>query len=137
MKTSARNELNGKITEIKNGAVMSEVVVKVNDKVEILSTITHQSTKNLDVKTGDNVTLLIKSSLVILSKEKLQATARNNIPATVKEVQKGAINGEVKLALDDTTLYSVVTNEAIDDLDIKVGDTVYAIFKASSVIFVK
>ena len=34
----------------------------------------------------------------------------------------------------DKTLASVVTNEAIDDLGLKEGDSVYAIFKASNVI---
>ena len=41
---------------------------------------------------------------------------------------------EEKMNIGDKTLASVVTNEAIDDLELKEGDNVYAIFKASNVI---
>lgn len=136
MLTSARNELSGNIIEIKSGGVMSEVVVKVSDEVMISANITNDSKENLGLKIGEEVVLLIKSSFVILSKEKLRATARNNIKATVSEVIKGAVNGEVKLSLGDKTLCSIITNDAIEDLGLQKGDTVHAMFKASSVILV-
>lgn len=136
MKTSARNELNGMIVEIKSGGVMSEVVVKVSDEVMISANITNDSKESLALKIGEEVLLLVKSSFVILSKEKLRATARNNIKASVTEVNKGAVNDEVKLSLGEKSLCSVITNDAVEDLDIQKGDTVYAMFKASSVILV-
>ena len=136
MKTSARNELNGTIVELKSGGVMSEVVVKVSDDLMISANITNDSLENLGLRIADEVILLIKSSFVILSKEKLRTTARNNIKATVTEVIKGAVNGEVKLSLGDKTLCSIITNDAIQDLALQKGDTVYAMFKASSVILV-
>ncbi|MDY0120786.1 MAG: TOBE domain-containing protein [Sulfurimonas sp.] len=136
MKTSARNELNGTIVEMKSGGVMSEVVVKVSDDVMISANITNDSKESLGLRVGEEVTLLVKSSFVILSKEKLRATARNNIKATVTEVIKGAVNDEVKLSLGDKSLCSVITNDAVEDLNIKKGDLVYAMFKASSVILV-
>ncbi|MDY0116109.1 MAG: TOBE domain-containing protein, partial [Sulfurimonadaceae bacterium] len=109
MLTSARNELEGTIIEVTSGGVMSEVVVKVTDEISISSTITNNSKDRLGLKVGENVSLLIKSSFVILSKEHLRATARNNIKVKVTEVIKGAVNGEVKLALGATTLCSVIT----------------------------
>ena len=136
MKTSARNELNGTIVEMQSGGVMSEVVVKVSDDVLISANITNDSKESLGLRIGEEVLLLVKSSFVILSKEKLRATARNNIKATVTEVIKGAVNDEVKLSLGDKSLCSVITNDAVEDLNIKTGDIVYAMFKASSVILV-
>ena len=136
MLTSARNELNGTITEIKSGGVMSEVIVKITDAISIASTITNNSKERLSLQIGEAVSLLIKSSFVILSKEELRTSARNNIKAKVTEVIKGAVNGEIKLALGANTLCSIITNDAIESLGIKTGDDVYAIFKASSVIIV-
>ena len=136
MKTTARNELNGTIVEIKSGAVMSEVVVKVSDAIHIAATITNDAKESLNLQIAENVSVLIKSSLVILSKEKLRATARNNIQTKVKEVIKGAVNSEVKLSIGDKSLCAIVTNDAIADLNIQTDDTIYAIFKASSVILV-
>ena len=136
MKTSARNELNGKIAELKSGGVMSEVIVKISDHITISATITNDAKESLGLKIGDNVSALIKSSLVLLSKEKLKITARNNIKTKVTEVIKGAVNSEVKLSVGDKSLCAVVTNDAINDLQINAGNEVYAIFKASSVILI-
>jgi len=136
MKTSARNELDGTIVEVKSGAVMSEVIVEVSEDVTVYATITNDSKEALALQNGQSVSLLIKSSFMILSKEQLRATARNNIQTTVLDVKKGAVNGEVKLSLGDKTLYAVITNESIEELGLAKGDSVYAIFKASSVILV-
>lgn len=136
MKTSARNELNGVVVELKSGGVMSEVVVKISDDIIICATITNDARDSLGLKIGSDVSALIKSSFVVLSKEKLRATARNNIEAKVSEVITGAVNSEVKLSVGEKKLCAIVTNDAVKDLDIKANDTVYAIFKASSVILV-
>lgn len=136
MKTSARNELNGVITEVKSGGVMSEVVVKITDEINIYSTITNDATESLGLKVGDSVSVLIKSSLVLLSKEKLKTTARNNIKTEVVEVLKGAVNSEIKLYFGQKSLCAIVTNDAVEDLQIKSGDSIYAFFKASSVILI-
>jgi molybdate transport system regulatory protein len=136
MKTSARNQFNGKIVECNSGAVMTEITVEVSKEVHVCATVTNGGKESLGLKVGDSVGAIIKASSIILSKTLLKATARNNIKGTVSEVIKGAINSEVKISVGSSTLCAVVTNESIDDLSIAKGDTIYAIFKASSVILV-
>lgn len=136
MKTSARNELSGTITELKSGDVMSEVIIKVSDDIDVCATITNDAKEALLLRVGDTISAIIKSSLVILSKEKISASARNNIKTVVVDVIKGAVNSEVKLKVADRNLCAIVTNDAIEDLQIRKDDNVYAIFKASSVILV-
>lgn len=136
MKTTARNELNGTIIEIKSGGVMSEVVVKIAENLTISATITNDAKEALNLQVGGSISVIIKSSLVILSKEKLRVTARNNILTKVAKVIKGAVNSEVKLSLGDKELCAIITNESVSDLKIQTGDEVYAIIKASSVILV-
>lgn len=136
MKTSARNELIGKVVSLKNGGVMSEVSVEVSKDVSISANITNESCESLGLELGSEVMMLIKSSFVILSKEQLKSSARNNIKAVVSEVIKGAVNAEIKLALEHQTLCAIITNDAADDLALAKGDVVYAMFKASSVILI-
>lgn len=136
MRTSARNELNGVIKEIKSGGVMSEVIIEVDKNITISSTITNDSKDAMVLKNGMHISALIKASMVVLSKEKLSTSARNNIEAKVVEVIKGAINSEIKLKLGEVMLYAIITNDALLELNIKKDDTIYAIFKASSVILV-
>ncbi len=136
MKTSARNQLSGKIVEFINGAVMTEVKVEVSDSVHICATVTNEGKEALGLSIGDTVGAIVKASSIILSKSVLKATARNNIKGTVTEVITGAVNSEVKISVGSSTICAIVTNESIDDLAITKGDEIYAIFKASSVILI-
>lgn len=134
MKTSARNELSGKITNIINGAVMSEVKITVSSDVTISATVTKEGLESLGTKLNDNVTAIIKASSIIITKEAVKTTARNVLKGKVIEVIKGAVNSEVKLSLGTAVVSAIVTNDAIEDLSIKASEDAYAIFKASSVI---
>ena len=68
MKLSARNTLPGKITELQLGGVMAHVVVKVGDNF-IESVITRRSAEQMNLKVGDTVAAVIKSTEVMLQKE--------------------------------------------------------------------
>ncbi len=136
MKTSARNELTGKITNIITGAVMSEVKITVSPEVTISATVTKEGLESLGTKLNDNVTAIIKASSIIITKDAVKTTARNVLKGKVVEVIKGAVNSEVKLSLGTAVISAIVTNDAIEDLSIKVSEDAYAIIKASSVILI-
>lgn len=136
MKTSARNELAGKIVDIKSGTVVSEVKVEVPKDIIVSATITNESKENLGLKVGEDISVLIKSSSIILANGDLKTSARNNIVGTIKEVIKGAVNSEVIICVGDNTLCAVITNESVEGLGLKAGSSVNAIFKASSVILI-
>jgi molybdopterin-binding protein len=67
MQISARNQLKGKITETKAGAVMAEVVVDVQAST-VVAAITKGSMDSLGLKVGDEVTVIIKATEVIIGK---------------------------------------------------------------------
>jgi molybdopterin-binding protein len=69
MKMSARNQLKGKVKTVKPGAVMAEVVVELPDGQEIVAAITLTSAQALDLKTGDDVVAIIKSTEVMIGVE--------------------------------------------------------------------
>jgi molybdopterin-binding protein len=64
--------------------------------------------------------------------------ARNQIVATVTDIQKGGMMCKVKLATDGpVNLASVMTIESAEDLGLKPGDKVRAVVKAINVLLVK
>jgi molybdopterin-binding protein len=67
MPISARNQLEGKVVEVNLGDIMAHVVVSVG-KNQIESVITRRSAEQLGLKEGDNVTVVIKSTEVMLEK---------------------------------------------------------------------
>jgi molybdopterin-binding protein len=67
MALSARNQLRGQVTEVKLGSIMAHVAVKVGDN-EIESVITRRSAEELNLKQGDSVLVVIKSTEVMIQK---------------------------------------------------------------------
>ncbi len=68
MQISARNQLKGKVKEIKKGPVSTEVVIDVNGS-EIVSSITTGSAESLNLNIGDDVVAIVKASNVMIGKE--------------------------------------------------------------------
>ena len=68
MTLSARNRLEGKITELQLGGVMAHVVVRVGDNL-IESVITRRSAEEMNLQVGDTVSAVIKSTEVLLEKK--------------------------------------------------------------------
>jgi molybdopterin-binding protein len=68
----------------------------------------------------------------------VKLSARNQIKGTVVSVQKGQTTGHVRIDIGNgIVVTSSITNEAIDDLDLKVGDLAMAVIKASDVMIAK
>lgn len=138
MKTSARNEIKGLIIEIKKGQVNSEVVLSVAGNAVLKSVITNDAVDDMGLVVGESVYAIIKASFVMVAKEKpTNISTRNIIETKVTEVKNGIVNGELKLAMGDTILTAVITEDAVKDLDFKVGDTAYALIKANLIILAK
>lgn len=68
MKLSARNALKGKVEKLTKGAVTTTLTIVVAPDFHITSSITNEAAVDLDLKVGDEVTAIIKSSDVIVGK---------------------------------------------------------------------
>ena len=68
MKLSARNQLRGKVTSVRLGTIMSEVVIDVGGQ-EVVAAITRGSAEALSLAQGDDVVVLIKATEVMVAKE--------------------------------------------------------------------
>jgi molybdopterin-binding protein len=68
----------------------------------------------------------------------MKLSARNQIKGKVIGVQKGQTTGHVRIDIGGgVVITSSITNEAIDDLALKVGDDAMAVIKASDVMVAK
>jgi molybdopterin-binding protein len=65
----------------------------------------------------------------------MKLSARNQLKGKAIEVRKGQTTAHVRIDIGHgLVITSSITNEAVDDLGLKVGDEVTAIIKASEVI---
>lgn len=67
MELSARNQLTGTIRSVKSGSVMAEVAVDV-EAGKVTAAITDASRERLKLAEGDQVTVVIKSTEVMIAK---------------------------------------------------------------------
>lgn len=139
MKTSARNQLFGKVASIVRGTVNDEVTLALPGGQSVVAVLTHESVDALGLREGADACALVKASWVVLAVDDggpdLKVSARNRLHGSVDAVAAGAVNSEVTLALDGGgTLTAVVTNDSVDALQLDAGRRAIALFKASSVI---
>ena len=67
----------------------------------------------------------------------MRLSARNKLPAIVESIQVDGFQAKVAMRVGDNHLVAVVTAEAIEELELKVGDAVTAVIKSSSVMLAK
>ncbi|MDH5390466.1 MAG: TOBE domain-containing protein [Candidatus Bathyarchaeota archaeon] len=68
----------------------------------------------------------------------LKISARNRLKGTVQEVDKGVVTAKVKIKIDKPVVVTaIISKEAVEELDIKAGDKVQAVIKATEVMIAK
>ncbi len=68
MKVGARNRIVGKVTEIKKGKLMCLVKVQIPRAARMASVMTIESLRELGIKKGDAVEVVVKAVNVLLLK---------------------------------------------------------------------
>ena len=132
---SARNQLNVEISEVRTGAVNSLIAGKLAGGEVLKATVTVDSEKGLDLKVGKQAIFLFKASSVIVSKNNhIKLSATNQIKGVVSEIKDGAVNAEVIIDANGSKISAVITKESVNGMDLKVGDDVTAIIKATQII---
>lgn len=137
MKTSARNQLWGRVAEVRRGAVNGEVELEVPGIGPVVASITNASIDALGLAPGKEACAVIKASSVLLAAADPppRTSARNVFRGTVTRFVDGAVNGEVTLDVGDgKTITAIVTNASIQALGLAAGAPACALVKASSVI---
>ena len=131
---SARNQFQGTITEVKEGAVNGIVKLNIGGDNHISATISMDSIKELGLAAGKEATAIVKATEVMMANGKLNISARNQLTGTVSAIEEGAVNAIVKLDVaEGVTISSTISMEAVKELGLAVGKEATAIIKATSV----
>jgi len=65
----------------------------------------------------------------------MKLSARNVLPGTIVDVKRGATTSHVRIDIGGGTIVTAsITNEAVDELGLRAGDSAAAVIKASDVI---
>jgi molybdopterin-binding protein len=68
MKLSARNQIKGKVVEVRKGATTAHVRIDIGNGVVITSSITNEAVEDLGLTVGDDAIAVIKASDVMVAR---------------------------------------------------------------------
>ncbi len=137
LKTSARNQLVGKVISIKKDSVNCEILLELKGNLNIKATITKESLRNLKIKLHDVIIAIIKASSIMVMKKNnnLLIGSDNILPGKVSNINEGSINAEVSiLTQGGDTITSIISKTSVKAIGLKKYDEVFALFNASNVI---
>lgn len=136
MKISARNQLRGKVAAVTAGAVNTVVELQLPGGESVVSVITNESAKALDIKVGGEALALLKASSVLVMTDAagFRLSARNCLAGTVTGLNLGPVNAEVTITLaGGEALHATITHAACSELGLTEGMPATAVFKAPMV----
>jgi molybdate transport system regulatory protein len=139
MPPSVRNRVRGQVTDIHAGEVMSLVTIQAGDH-RLVASVTNDGVNEIQLKPKDSVTPVIKSTEVVLIKGEsgaLKISARNKLKGLVTSIQKGEAMGPIAVAVGSLQFGAAITRQAIDEMQLVVGDTVTVVIKATEVMLMK
>ena len=68
MKLSARNQIKGKVVEVRKGSTTAHVRIDIGSGVVVTSSITNEAVDELGLRVGDEAIAVIKASDVMVAK---------------------------------------------------------------------
>ncbi|MFT7880003.1 MAG: TOBE domain-containing protein [Sulfurimonas sp.] len=138
MQISARNQLSGTITKIDRGVVNTQLHVQLKSGNRLVSIITNNAVESLGLNKGDDVTAIFKATSVLLATGEIQISAQNKFEGAIEGIHTGEINAEVVVSIGELDkIVAVVTKESVDSLNLRSGNKVCAVIKATDIMIGK
>ena len=117
--TSGANYISGQVIKSENGLTSFKV------GSHIFSTLGKFSI-------GTEIGVILRREDIILTKEKIKTSARNMILVQVAQIIHMSNLVDIRLRIDGLELVSRITKSAMEELEIKLNDFIYVVFKASA-----
>lgn len=109
--------------------VIEGKIVRNEDGVAIVETEDYQLSVLSSLKEG-KVKAFLRPENIILSKTKLESSARNSVDGKIINITQFGPTFRIYM---DNNLSALVTKQAIEELGLKIGQKVYASFKATNI----
>ena len=130
------NKLAGTIESLKRFDALTAWEIRVGE--HLLRTVSlHDESAQSKWKHGDSVQVMFKETEVILVKgDPLGISLRNRFLGQVRALEEMNPLALVSLDTEVGQIQSIVTKEAIRELDLSEGDSVWAMVKANEIILI-
>jgi molybdate transport system regulatory protein len=127
------NILNGKIISIKVSGNLSLVTIDVNDILLKAIVIETPQTASY-LQTGNLINVIFKETEVVIGKgTEHWLSLQNKLPATIREIENGALLCRLTLDSKAGKIVAIVTLDAVLQLQLKAGESITAMIKTNEI----
>lgn len=135
LRTSARNQLLGTVSEIKMNKTQAKLTIKIDEQAQVVVMITRQSLKEMDIQKGTPLYVLLKATWVSLlhTKPVVQEETTNYLSGTVTHIEEDETQSEVTVTLEgNQTLVASLPTSDLKKQPPVLGAKVWAVFDISN-----
>lgn len=131
------NSLKGEIEHIEISGNLSLVGIKVGECQ--FKSIVVETPETVDyLRVGGAVDVLFKETEVIIAiGDNLQISLRNKMISTITSIEKGKLLAKLVLQTNAGEVISIITSNAVDNLNLKEGSEVIAMVKTNEILLAK
>jgi molybdopterin-binding protein len=131
------NSLKGEIEQIDISGNLSLVGIKVGECH--FKSIVVETPETVDyLKIGRAVDVLFKETEVIIGiGENMQISLRNKMTSTITAIEKGKLLAKLVLQTNAGKVISIITSNAVENLNLKEGSQVMAMVKTNEILLAK
>ncbi len=128
------NRFSGKISKIEVNGSLSLVTVAASERITIKTIIIETPETAAYLKIGNTIQVLFKETEVVLGlNQKHTISLQNRINGTIIQIEKGALLSKVVIDTEIGSLVSVVSTEAIKELNLEENQEVIAMIKLNEI----
>lgn len=128
------NELQGHIAWIEINGNLSLVGIELLPGLFLKAIVIDTPQTASYLQKGLQVLAVFKETEVIIGVgEQLQISLQNQIPVKISQIEKGKLLSKLSLESDAGNLSSIISTAAVDNLNLQMGDSVFAMVKLNEV----
>lgn len=131
------NQLAATIQTIQHGQSNHEIHLRLANQQILIAQIPAAHSKRLQLTEGQAVCAFIQTSAIILARHipQLSISARNQLPARIKQIHMGMIEGIIECELaDGLILNALITHTSASNMALKIDDSIVLLIKAPSIL---
>jgi len=133
MRISTRNQIKGTVLEVKKGPIDAIVTLEISNGNRISAVIPADAVERMSLAASIPAYAIVSSFVVMLAVDpvEMKLSTANYLKGTITAIEKGPLNANVALDVGGgNTLHATVAIEAMEQLGLVVGKSVYAIISA-------
>lgn len=138
LQISARNQIRAKVVSVACKNVNAKIKLELKSGQTLVSVITKEAVENLKIGKDQYVTVIFKSSAVLLSKMSDEISEENRLEGIVEKIDTDLENAKILIGIGShDKIVSVIPKKILENMKLKSGHTVWISIEENNIMLGK